>query len=133
MWGASINSFKLSEHTGLHFDIQFRSADEVSYLRNMLMRPGFTYFFNDKNNATVGYAFIFTDQGPAINHNLIEHRIWEQFVTNVKVGKISVTNRLRLEQRFVETNTAAIFTQRLRYFRIRLFECIPERLIYQYQ
>ena len=32
------------------------------------------------------------------------------------IRKIPVVNRFRLEQRFIETNTTNIFSQRLRYF-----------------
>lgn len=117
LWGASFNSIKLSEKTGLHFDAQFRSADEVTYLRNVLLRPGFTYFFDDTKNATLGYALILTDQGNNSPNNLVEHRIWEQFIINVPLNKkISLTNRFRLEQRFIEQNASDVFSQRIRYF-----------------
>jgi hypothetical protein len=117
VWGASFNSIKLSEKTGLHFDAQFRSADDVAYLRNVLIRPGFTYFFDQTKNATLGYAFILTNQGAANTKDLIEHRIWEQFILNVPLSKkITLTNRLRLEQRFIDQNNNDVFSQRIRYF-----------------
>ncbi|OAQ39754.1 hypothetical protein A5893_09235 [Pedobacter psychrophilus] len=116
-WAASINSFKISEKTGIHFDVQFRSADNLDYLRNVLIRPGFTYFFDKTKNATVGYAFILTNQGNSFNNDLIEHRIWEQFIYNIPIVKnVQLTNRLRLEQRFIEQNIDDVFSQRIRYF-----------------
>ena len=115
-WVAFFHSQKLANKTGLHLDAQLRSADDLAYLRNVLIRPGFTYFFDAKKNATVGYAFILTNLGNAINNDLIEHRIWQQFIITTPIGKIPLVNRLRLEQRFIETNTSDIFSQRVRYF-----------------
>ena len=114
-WGAWFHSQKFSKKTGLHFDFQVRSADDLEYVRNILIRPGFTYFINDKLNATVGYALIITDQ-PGTDA-LTESRIWEQFVVTYKLGKIPLTHRFRLEQRFInQANGDDAFSQRLRYF-----------------
>lgn len=118
-WGALFHSQKLSEKTGLHFDAQFRSADDVTYVRNILLRPGFTYFFDKNHNATLGYAYILTNQrvDGLANSSLLEHRIWQQFVLNYKIGKVvPLAHRLRLEQRFIEQNTGEVFSQRIRYF-----------------
>lgn len=115
-WGAFFHSQKLSNKTGLHLDAQFRSADDLAYVRNVLIRPGFTYFFDAKKNATLGYAFILTNLGSTINNDLIEHRIWQQFIITTPIGKIPLVNRFRLEQRFIETSTTDIFSQRIRYF-----------------
>ena len=115
-WAAFIYSQKISPKTGLHFDFQLRSADEVAYVRNILIRPGFTYFIDDTKNATLGYALILTNQ-PGENNNLAESRIWEQFIYNQKIGKIPIAHRFRLEQRFIDQNIGNhLFSQRLRYF-----------------
>ncbi|QEK52106.1 DUF2490 domain-containing protein [Pedobacter aquae] len=114
-WAAWFHSQKFSKKTGLHFDFQVRSADDLAYVRNILIRPGFTYFINDKLNATVGYALIISDQPGA--DALTESRIWEQFVVTYKLGKIPLTHRFRLEQRFInQANGDDAFSQRLRYF-----------------
>jgi hypothetical protein len=115
-WLSFIHSQGLNTKTGLHFDAQFRSADDLGYVRNIILRPGFTYFFNDKQNATLGYAFVLTNLGPTNQKDLTEHRIWQQFIVATPIGKIPVVNRFRLEQRFIETNSSNIFSQRLRYF-----------------
>jgi hypothetical protein len=115
-WLSFFHSQRLNTKTGLHFDAQLRSADDLNYVRNILIRPGFTYFFDDKKNATIGYAFILTNLGPTIQNDLIEHRIWQQLIITTPIGKIPLVNRFRLEQRFIETNTSNIFSQRIRYF-----------------
>jgi hypothetical protein len=117
-WLAWFNTMKLSPKVGLSFDGQLRSTDRISSVRNILIRPGFTYFFDNKKNATFGYAFILTNQDPIVfsNITLIEHRIWEQFIYNTQLGKIPLMNRFRLEQRFIELNANDVFSQRFRYF-----------------
>lgn len=117
-WFAWFNSYKFSKHFGLHFDGQVRSADDWAFVRNVLIRPGLTYHFNTKSNATVGYAFIgsYSRLDGVAKNALTEHRIWEQYIYNVKLGKIPLQNRFRLEQRFIERQTEDVFAQRLRYF-----------------
>lgn len=116
-WGALFFSQKLSDKVGIHFDFQMRSADDLKYLRNTLIRPGVTYFIDKTKNATLGHALILTNQEPGSSlNNLSEHRIWEQFIYNQRLGKIPLTHRFRLEQRFIETNADDIFSNRLRYF-----------------
>lgn len=115
-WLGFFHSQKLSAKSGLHLDVQFRSADEFAYLRNVLVRPGYTYFFDSKKNATIGYAYILTNFDVPNQNDLVEHRIWQQFIVTTPIGKIPLVNRFRLEQRFIETNTDDLFAQRIRYF-----------------
>jgi len=117
-WFAWFNSYKFSKHFGLHFDGQVRSADDWAFVRNILIRPGVTYHFNAKSNATVGYAFIgsYNRLDDPAKNSLTENRIWEQYIYNVKIGRSSLQNRFRLEQRFIERQTEDVFAQRLRYF-----------------
>ena len=64
----------------------------------------------------LGYA-MFDTNGPAPTTSLTENRIYQQYTHNESIKAIAITNRFRLEQRFVErtpTNTA--FSQRFRYF-----------------
>lgn len=117
-WLAWFNTYKFSKNFGLISDVQFRSADDWQYVKNILLRSGLTYYFNTKSNVTVGYAFIgnYNKQPEAFKNSLTESRIWEQYVYNLKLGQVSLQNRLRLEQRFIEQQTNDVFAQRLRYF-----------------
>jgi hypothetical protein len=117
-WLAWFNSYKFSKHFGLTSDVQFRSADEWQYVRNILIRGGLTYHFNSKSNVTAGYAFVgsYNRLPEPSKNSLTENRIWEQYIYNLKFGQASLQNRLRLEQRFIERQTEDIFAQRLRYF-----------------
>lgn len=117
-WLAWFNTVKLSPKLGIHFDGQLRSTDGISSVKNVLLRPGVIYFFDNTKNATLGYAFILTKQDPVLfsKVSLTEHRIWEQFIYNTHLGKILLVNRFRLEQRFIELNSNDVFSQRFRYF-----------------
>ena len=115
-WMTVFNTTKFSEHWGMQLDAQFRSSDDVKYLRNFLFRPAVLYTINKKNNVALGYA-LFDTNGPAPSISLNENRIYQQYTHTEAIKAVAITNRFRLEQRFVEkspTNTA--FSQRFRYF-----------------
>ncbi|RYG07274.1 MAG: DUF2490 domain-containing protein, partial [Chitinophagaceae bacterium] len=62
-WLFMLNSTKLSEKWGLHLDVQVRSNDDWQAVRNVLVRPGITYFIDKKQNVTAGYLLASTDNG----------------------------------------------------------------------
>lgn len=124
-WVNFINNFKLNEHVSIHFDAQIRKNAESKNLQGFLLRPGIIFRINKHLTAGAGYALI-------NNHRSIdfvsgftpEHIIWEQLVFINSVGFVIMTNRLRLEQRFiykpvVQNNTfhnvRNVFANRLRY------------------
>lgn len=118
-WGAWFHTQKFSEHWGLAFDAQFRSADDWKYLKNPLIRPGVSYYFKKNSFATVGYLFTGTHRVTDTENTFrVEQRIWEQYIYTHKIQRTTVMHRFRLEQRFVEKQGAsdAFFAQRLRYF-----------------
>lgn len=120
-WGAWFNSYKFSEHWGMMSDVQVRSADDVKYVRNVLIRPFLLYHFNKKYNVGVSYAYVSTNGRNAAGEHTYrpEGRITQQFTINTKAGTNStIQHRFRLEQRF-QGSTATqpdVFSQRFRYF-----------------
>lgn len=116
-WLSFFNTTKINNHWGVQFDVQFRSADEVKYVRNFLFRSAIAYTFNKKNNLSIGHTIYETNSGPAPSATLNEHRINEQYIHTESIKSIAITNRFRLEQRFIERNpTTTVFSQRFRYF-----------------
>lgn len=117
-WAAWFNSHRLSDKVGIHFDAQVRTSDDLESVKNLLIRPGITWFIDDSKNATAGYALIKTFQKleGISDADLTEHRIWQQFIYNHKVGRVALTHRGRLEQRFIGQLNEDVFSQRLRYF-----------------
>lgn len=115
-WAAWFNTTKFSERWGLMSDVQVRSSDHWEDVQHVLLRPGLSYFIDGRNNLTFGYAWIGTLNAPA--GDLVEHRVWQQYIHMQPVGSVALMHRLRLEQRFVEQANSGDrrFSQRLRYF-----------------
>jgi len=118
-WLFLLNNTKISEKWGIYADVQVRSADNWENVRNLLIRPGVTYYANGKNEFTLGYLLneTYTHLDGAVDNTLTEHRIWEQYVYKHKISTISVSHRFRVEQRFIERAAKEdLFAQRFRYF-----------------
>lgn len=119
-WFMLLNSTKFSDKWGLHFDVQLRTNDNWEQVRNTLIRPGLTYYFNKNANATVGYLWTNTVNTNAANQSIkaVEQRIWEQFIYVHKIAANStLSHRFRLEQRFIDkVGSDDVFAQRFRYF-----------------
>lgn len=118
-WFMMLNNTRFNDKWGLQLDVQVRSFDNWSYVRNTLFRPGLTYSLNKNNNVALGYllATTFNRSDDASVNNLNEHRIWEQYIVTHKLKSVFASHRFRVEQRFIERNGAEdIFAQRFRYF-----------------
>jgi Protein of unknown function (DUF2490) len=115
-WAGWFNTQRLSEHWGYLTDVQLRSSDDGQEAQNLILRPGVTYFLDNRNNFTLGYASIATLNNPG--DNLMEHRTWQQYIHTHSWRRAAMTHRVRLEQRFVEPAGGGdrLFSQRLRYF-----------------
>ncbi|MDQ7949893.1 MAG: DUF2490 domain-containing protein, partial [Pedobacter sp.] len=97
-WLTLINNTKFNGKWGAALDVQFRSADNWSYIRNVLVRPGITYYLSDKSNITAGYLYANTHNKLATgSSDLLEQRIWEQFIYAHKIRSSFATHRARLE------------------------------------
>lgn len=128
-WFLFLNSTKFNDKWGMHFDLQVRSDNNWDRVRNLLVRPGVTYYINKNSNATVGYLFTQTylpEMYPVFapgttpytpKFTLTEHRIWQQYIYNHQPWQgAALSHRFRLEQRFIERQNDDLFSQRLRYF-----------------
>ncbi|WP_452220085.1 DUF2490 domain-containing protein [Lacinutrix salivirga] len=115
-WLIYIGNKKLNKKWNIHNEVQYRNYDAVGDLEQLLLRTGLGYTFNNqKNNVLLGYGYILSenyigdsDQKFSVN----EHRIFQQFTSKQKIGKVGLSHRYRFEQRFVEDD----FRMRFRYF-----------------
>lgn len=115
-WVAWFNTTKFNQHWGLVSDVQVRSGDHWEQVQNLLLRPGLSYSIDGRNSLSFGYAWIGTLN--AASGDLVEHRVWQQYIHTQALGPAALMHRLRLEQRFVEQADGSDrhFSQRLRYF-----------------
>lgn len=115
-WLALYHKQKLTGKWGYLFDAQYRTDKQFSNTSAYFLRPGITYDVSKNQTAGVGYAF-FGSYEDENNSRIFyaENRIWEQYQLKAKIGKASLSNRLRLEQRFINMENGG-FSQRLRYY-----------------
>jgi hypothetical protein len=80
-----------------------------------LLRTGIGYDLSENNNnVLLGYVYVYSE--PYVNGtdeklNNNEHRIFQQFITKEKFGRVNIQHRYRFEQRFIEDD----FKIRARY------------------
>jgi hypothetical protein len=115
-WFAVYHKQKLTGNWGYLFDAQYRTDNQFSKTSAYLLRPGITYSVTKNQTAGAGYAF-FGSYEDEKNTRVFyaENRIWEQYQLEAKLGKTTLANRLRLEQRFINMESGG-FSQRLRYY-----------------
>lgn len=110
IWYMYFGMNKISERWSLHSEAQFRYYETGGNFNQLLLRTGGNYHINDRAIATLGYAYIDTDptfmeepfQDVAFNGNqILEHRIFQQFILKNKVWEFLFEHRYRLEQRFL--------------------------------
>lgn len=103
-WLMYFGNHRFNERFGLHTEYQWRRADFMEHWQQSLLRLGVDYYAKNGGQYTIGYAWIesfaYGDQPIARAFN--EHRIWEQFITKSKVGRVDIQHRYRLEQRWLE-------------------------------
>ncbi len=115
-WLIYIGSKKINSKWNLHHEVQYRNYDAIADLEQLLLRTGLGYNLSENNNnLLLGYGYILSENYlPNANEKVSvnEHRIFQQFVTKQKLGRLGLTHRYRFEQRFVEDD----FKMRFRYF-----------------
>mgnify|MGYP001276650714 CR=1 FL=1 len=125
-WYMFFGNHRLNAHWGLHTEFQWRRSEWITQNQQLLIRVGADYHLDENNSLTAGYAWVktFPYGEQPINEPFIEHRIWEQWLTNHRSGRLYVNHRYRLEQRFLEQPATSefVFRQRARY---RLLLTLP--------
>jgi long-subunit fatty acid transport protein len=115
-WLIYIGNKKLNEKWNIHNEVQYRNYDAIGDLEQLLLRTGLGYNLTENNNnILLGYGYILSKNYSDDSDDKIsveEHRIFQQFTTTQKVGKVGLSHRYRFEQRFVEDD----FKMRFRYF-----------------
>ncbi|MBP2615092.1 DUF2490 domain-containing protein [Chryseobacterium jejuense] len=112
-WYMYFGNNKISKKLNWHNEVQYRNFDAIGDLEQLLIRTGIGYDLSENNNnVLLGYGFILSQ--PYVNGEKkenIEHRIFQQYITKQKFGRLNLQHRYRLEERFLEDN----FRMRFRY------------------
>lgn len=115
-WFFLSHSQKINSNWSYMMDIQLRTIPTFRYLKNVLVRPGLIYNINDQHAVGLGYTYFATWDKTKSPHTFEpENRIFEQYTAEIKFGRLKVSNRFRLEQRFIQKTTSTVFAQRFRH------------------
>jgi len=121
-WIGVNSSFRLSNKWGTSVDANYRSNQFFERDYNSIVRVGLNYWVTDDVSLQAGYAHQWTSP-KTIGWRTItnENRLYQQVLVSSKVGRVSISNRLRNEERWQEKIVADaktqdfIFTNRIRY------------------
>lgn len=105
-WYAFFANYKLDDKWSIHGEFQWRRTDWITNPQQNLYRMGINYKIHPQVTFRVGYAFIDTfnygDQPLAGNGiRFPEHRAYQMAIINNPIGKVNLTHRFMLEQRWV--------------------------------
>ncbi|WP_407556369.1 DUF2490 domain-containing protein [Winogradskyella sp. 4-2091] len=114
-WLIYIGNKKLNSKWNIHNEVQYRNYNAIGDLEQLLLRTGVGYNITENDNILLGYGYILSENYIGESDDKVsvnEHRIFQQYTTKQKVGKVALSHRYRFEQRFVESD----YKMRFRYF-----------------
>lgn len=115
-WFLYFGNQKINKRWNWHNEVQYRNYNFAGDVEQLLLRTGMGYNLSENNNnVLLGYAYVHSAPyiaGTDKKSNTNEHRIFQQFITKEKFGRVNIQHRYRLEQRFIEED----FKMRVRYF-----------------
>lgn len=115
-WFLYFGNQKINKRWNWHNEVQYRNYNFAGDVEQLLLRTGMGYNLSENNNnVLLGYAYVHSAPyiaGTDKKSNTNEHRIFQQFITKEKFGRVNIQHRYRLEQRFIEED----FKMRARYF-----------------
>jgi len=110
MWDQYFLDLSFAPKWSIYFDGGARFYDFYDTRFLTFFRPGITYKFSTKWEATAGYCWFINNET-----DYVENRPWQQIVRKDKINKLQIVQRIRLEQRTLENETGRDFAFRSRY------------------
>ncbi len=117
VWYMYSGSHKISNKISLKSTVQVRTYEPISNFNIFFLSTGASYSIDNNLSAGFNYAYQNWDKSFESNDNpnTNEHRFIEQISLKSLVGKTSLDNRLRLENRFMDNSSSKETQHRLRY------------------
>jgi hypothetical protein len=105
-WYGVFMNYKIDDKWSIHAEVQLRRTEWIASAQQNLYRTGVNFKFHPSVTFRAGYAFADTYNygSEPIQANGIrfpEHRLYQMLLINNPVGRVALTHRLMLEQRWV--------------------------------
>ena len=113
-WYMYFGNNKIGNNLYWHNEIQYRNHNWGGDLEQLLLRTGLGMNLSENNNTLLlGYGYIVSQPYHQNEKSeILEHRIFQQFINKDNLGRVAIQNRYRLEERFVADD----YKMRFRYF-----------------
>lgn len=102
VWSSLIINYQINKKWSVGNEVHFRLDNWFAQPEQFLIRPSVSYQVKPKLKASLGYTYVhaFPYGDFALPADRPEHNVWEQISLSQKIGKVALTHRYRLEQRF---------------------------------
>ncbi|MEP2026972.1 MAG: DUF2490 domain-containing protein [Reichenbachiella sp.] len=102
-WFLMLNHYSINEKWRVGNELHIRRNDWVKEQEQFLIRPYVDYKINKNVILTAGYTYLNTKQiaQTPLPIAIPENNVWEQLTLNQTYGKVKISHRYRMEQRFV--------------------------------
>jgi hypothetical protein len=102
-WWIYFGNLQLDARWNIWHEVQYRCYDVAGDLEQLLLRGGVGYNLSENNNnVLLGYAYIYGRpyvQGTGEKTTTWENRIYQQFLTRQRFGRVYIAHRYRIEER----------------------------------
>lgn len=100
-WMVYVINGRINQRWEILGDYQYRNYNSFGDLQQLLARTNLMYDVNSKLSAGTGYTFSLVENyAGQEKREVIEHRITQQMIHKTLSGKFSISQRLRIEERF---------------------------------
>jgi hypothetical protein len=116
---------KLDDRLTLSLASRLRFDEDVSRAKDLFLRPAVEVEVLPPFSLGLGYDYIYS----YASNSSTEQRIWEQASVKLDLGDLSIANRLRIEQRFLDDADGVVVRARYRLRLVHPIGASPWRLI----
>lgn len=117
-WLMGFNQTRLHDKWSIHAEVQYRSFEISPNTEQLLLRGGINYHINNAASTSMGYANITNyafEKEILGGIQVLENRIWQQFILKTNLGRLNLEHRFRTEQRWLQSPDNTKYLNRIRY------------------